>query len=84
MKQVLDGVDFVAELMEKEGSQGRKEEETTVVANRKRMYEECCVNEDGPSAATGIKFPVKSRYDIMLFTYSIVTSVSEDWHFLTQ
>ena len=58
---MLEGVDFVAEVMQAGGDENRRKEEASEQLNRRRMFEECNTVEDGEAAPMTIKFPVKTR-----------------------
>ena len=60
-EQVLEGVDFVSEVMEAGGAESRRMEEVTESGSRKRMYDECGIDDEGSTTAAGIKFPVQNR-----------------------
>ena len=59
--KVLEGVDFVAEVMAAGGEESRRKEEANDSASRKRMFDECGIDDEGSSVAAGIKFPARTR-----------------------
>ena len=50
----------MTEVMGAGGEESRRQEDASEVENRRRMFAECCVDEEGSAVAVGIKFPVKT------------------------